>query len=442
VVKQPTSIEGWLIEIKGDGIKIVNDFGEIKKINYFHVIHGDSFKIEFESGKAHEAKLVPPHELVSYLKLNPNSMVSVDNQNYDPIFGTARVASINARYDYIEIVDSSGHVHQLVPENITTKTTVFSRPEVVAALKKTLTIEPVNSSSLWEHSFSKELERSILKSGRLFDNVDIYNLLSKKPEYTKTLLRRWYIDPIIDQMIAQIETQFGEKFVSILVDPGIVYNFDSFMNYASKIISKDSAISVFELRQRYSNFLGHRRIFRSMMLTPAEAERLKTNGIWTPAAFEPRNFHNTLHNYFLSAPTKDLLPVDPQENFNLRSTGFGSKSSLWISASEHPNVAISVGYHATSSNRSPDQKIYLFELEVPELSIIRYGSKAVGEKGLNLNKHRRLVIGNKTFDDTNSAGVEVFLPVYISPKVIRNVTQINEIPPEYRWDEDAKDNSQ
>ena len=72
---------------------------------------------------------------------------------------------------------------------------------------------------------------------------------------------------------------------------------------------------------------------------------------------------------------------------------------------------------------------------MPELSVLRYAPYLMtkGFLGLRLHIDRDLVVGRTVFNDNATFGVEVFIPLFVGPEMVQQITEVSKPPPKYKF---------
>lgn len=345
--------------------------------------------------------------------------------------GNIVLEKISDSYEILKVTDEKGVEHLVDPDRIQTNFAISKSPEDLAHIHSSKEkIEIVDT----ERSERLQLVGDLLNEYSVLDNPKYYKYFAKDAERTKKLLDRWYRADTkifnIQDAIAQIEGSFGEEYLALLTDPGIVHRFDSFLEFATNLKeSSDSVPSPMELRTLFSEHLGTKSVFRGMMLTPEEYAFIQKHGIVAPALTDRARASRILEETFDTAQRKRYARHARSIYHDI--TGgrmqdfFEKQNLLTLSVSKYEPVARSAGYHSSRELETPGKQLYLFECEVPELSLLRHENV--------FEYHRRMKgtmkVGEFEVNQEKDLDVEIFIPFGIPREQIKRMTRIEEVPP-------------
>jgi hypothetical protein len=178
----------------------------------------------------------------------------------------------------------------------------------------------------------------------------------------------------------------GSKFAPLGLDPGIASRLTKFIEFAKGYLSNQPSISAWSLREAFKAELDSRKnrrtvLYRAMALTEGEYEKIKTAGIYSynsrvlPQTDQIKILHDQFANTLIKreVPSEDGAPkfsvIDEAQGpvQELRFHVLTGAHSNYISLSAHPKVAASVAMGSVDE----DHKVYMFEINLPEISIIR-----------------------------------------------------------------------
>lgn len=169
-------------------------------------------------------------------------------------------------------------------------------------------------------------------------------------------------------LYGMVREQYPEAS-QLSLDPGFVTHLPEFVTFLRSANLGTQNYST--LRAAFKEYLGYKMMWRGMVVTEEQAERIKREGI--PSLFlnanaevplSIENFEATVLSVYFS----DLVEV----HFH----GENPYSPL-VSVSSHEDVAIVMGKHFGKKPKSPERELYLFQIRVPEIDIIYYTSHAV-----------------------------------------------------------------
>lgn len=263
-------------------------------------------------------------------------------------------------------------------------------------------------------------------------NPEYYNFLEKHIGETRTVVERWY-GPHAHAMLTWVERELGKRFIPLLTDPGLANHFEKFQTFASKTVAAKPNISLPDLRQAFSDSLGKIKVFRGMVLSDQEVNEIQKTGI-ASRLFLTSQRDVAFSDYMgpLKAISGEpLYPLTPMESILKKySSGNLDQETLQtqISTSTYPEVAETAGFHSAgvhwSSMAENNKAMYVFELEIPILDLIR-------TQGLFKNHEEGAfipyVIDGKVFNMADDR-IEFFTPFWLEPDAIQNIRILKKKP--------------
>ncbi len=225
--------------------------------------------------------------------------------------------------------------------------------------------------------------------------------------------------------VPTIYGEFREKFeqlAQLSLDPGFITHLPEFIEFLKK---KESDVQGYErVREEFKQYLGNRIVWRAMILSEEEVQKVTTEGIesrflrekrWDAAIIEDFEA-NVLSTYF-----DELVEVHVcNENY----------LSPLVSVSSHEDVAITVGRSFGIKTIYPEEPrvLYLFKLSIPELDLIYHTDhgvktpsfqQSVIESGTNLH----ITVDNRETSYPWGKEVESYILHKINPREIVEVSR-------------------
>jgi hypothetical protein len=212
---------------------------------------------------------------------------------------------------------------------------------------------------------------SIQDTGALFRNPVFWAFYRRHPELAEARIQEWYgALPTLAGLLEQADV-LGEHRI-LLLDPGILAHFEKFLPFAQAELSENPDTSVWALRRKFSESLEPVTLWRGMMLTDAELDRVLDRGlVSTPLRGSVRRSNAVLASGLFGrgvymTPSKGPLQ-DMQDR--LRSAG---ENSVYTSVSSRIEVT-----HAGAWRPPPQGGLYgpgkfrLLKLHMSPLDVVR-----------------------------------------------------------------------
>lgn len=158
--------------------------------------------------------------------------------------------------------------------------------------------------------------------------------------------------------------RYGDEYLNFLVDLPLMSHYKQF----SKFLKMHPRMSAETSRVEFSKILGKKIVYRALTLTENEFQNILINGMDSPFLFNPRN-GATLEQKTatLQRELSDGLVASLQRRYSSAKL----TSNPFLSVSDYPDLAASVA--KTFVKNDPGKSIYVFELEVPAVEIIKLG---------------------------------------------------------------------
>lgn len=232
-------------------------------------------------------------------------------------------------------------------------------------------------STIWAKpdSFSKENQKFILECERVLVAHPELKTLSRRSELYKTKaaligdLKVWakvfyksYGAVIINKL-----TILGDEFPQLVVDPGIVMRLSEFTRFVrdNKLLNSDP----WKAREKFSQFLGNKTVYRSVSVDDEDAENILKNGMKSDLL---RNA-NLLHDLYIfdnrGVPFSEKIHSIDEALVMRQSSGANPvdvQESYLLSVTDYPEVGNAVAL----SFLKPGKKVMLATLSIPVLDIV------------------------------------------------------------------------
>lgn len=325
-----------------------------------------------------------------------------------------------------EITDDEGHfsVLDIVIIDSLVLVSGFSKVDFPKTLKSSASL------NFYEHGRSEYLSqiKNVVEAGLFYDDPNLYKFLTETWSNNLSLLIKYTYrglgeDFKVNEVIKSCINILGEEKLSILLDPWIFQNWASITPLLIESSSRD--MDIVHLRGLIRVSQPALTVYRCMMLNDQELKDIKAKGILAPGMLLPSSV-NLLKDYFSLYPEMSLLSESGILGQFKRKliTKEDKTKSLFCSASQYPDVANSVGHHA-SRQIGVGKKLFEFTCNLNETRVIR-------QRGIFDTRFRKkgtLKIGDIVYDESVDDGIEMFIPFNIRPNEIKNVRLIEEIPP-------------
>ncbi len=151
------------------------------------------------------------------------------------------------------------------------------------------------------------------------------------------------------------------------LDQGLVTHLPEFIEFLKSNGSED----YLHTRDSFNQYLGVQTVWRGMVLTDEEAEKVRTEGIESDFLRKVKEMPSVMENF-----EANVLSVYFNELIEQHFHGENYQSPL-VSISSHRDVAIAVGRHFGRRSLSEEGKnLYLFKIHIPEIDLIYYTEHA------------------------------------------------------------------
>jgi hypothetical protein len=214
----------------------------------------------------------------------------------------------------------------------------------------------------------------VYRRQEIFRQAEFFDGIGSDPARIESLYKSWYGNsaPGFEAFAKCLES----RLLALALDPGIVNRADEFIRFANADLKSLPQTSLIDLRRRFSQSLGMRRIFRGLSLSKSQLQRILKEGIQPraltfqvykpdiyPELDSPYQPKNRLEEELVSWG-RFLLNGPKNDMFNRINSG--GNDSFSQSASAFQEVAV----YASRNFGRPGQDVYVFELEIPAIDVI------------------------------------------------------------------------
>lgn len=210
------------------------------------------------------------------------------------------------------------------------------------------------------------------------------------------------------------------EWAQLSLDPGFMTHLPTFMEMLDK--GEITATDYKDARQQLKDKLGDKTVWRGTMLTDEEFAKVQTEGLGSPLSRVVQGSEQPKEQFEASA-----LSAWPSYTIEKHFHG-EHRATPFLSVSEHPDVAISVGRHF--GDKSPGKKFYLFQLSVPAIDLVSYTdhafqapSKIQQMKDRNPDFAIKVGVNGEQASHKWDESVESFVPWKIDAAEILEVSQ-------------------
>lgn len=192
-------------------------------------------------------------------------------------------------------------------------------------------------------------------SGRIYGN----NQWVKK-------IGAWGESPEIVTVYGQLMEAHPE-WAQLSLDPGFMTHLPTFIGMLNSGEVTDTNYE--GARQQLKDKLGYKTVWRSTMLTDEEFAKTQTNGLSSPLTRVVQDSEGHVAQFEASA-------LSAMPSYTIEKHFHGEhRATPFLSVSEYPDVAISVGRHF--GDKKPGKKFYLFQIKIPAIDLVSYTDHAI-----------------------------------------------------------------
>lgn len=157
------------------------------------------------------------------------------------------------------------------------------------------------------------------------------------------------------------------NLAQLSLDPGFLTHLPEFFDFTKN--NNVNEKNYWNTREKFKEFLGYKEVYRGLMLTEKETEKIKKQGLHSDF-FRDSDFKDRgpwlVESRFLSCSFNDLV----ESHFHRE-----NPYTFLLSLSSHQDIAIVAGEYY--GKRGNEKELYLFKLKVPEIDIIYFTDHAV-----------------------------------------------------------------
>lgn len=288
-------------------------------------------------------------------------------------------------------------------------------------------LKPLNKTGANQASSKRisqvELINNMIETGSVFDNPLFYRYFSENSNLAKEMIKNWYGWQL---KVDEIESLLGPSYVGLLLDPGIANRLEQIVNKLKE--EKRNFESVWEARRWLVKQFGTHRLFRGIVLKETDILAIESQGLVAPGFLDSKWAQSALSYFFAvpkNGPPERTIPSNPIEEYISRKGGFfDSEKSMYLSVSVFREVAESVGYYSSKYAGKPGYKMYVLEIEVPEISLIREGGLFSSIYPSSLGWGSTLTIPPNFKVGMDDSNIELFIPYRIQSSWIKKIHEV------------------
>lgn len=211
-----------------------------------------------------------------------------------------------------------------------------------------------------------------IANGDWFGSEEFYRVFQKDSEKTRKLIAKWY-SYIAPELLKAFEA-LPEEYHLLLIDPSIATRAADFVRFAGERLHANPQIPPREMRRLFADSLGTSKVYRGLLLSPAEAEAIRTGGMLA-RALDRDDVEFRLKIEFDGDRRSPSVPDEIRQGFvgevNSRLAGRFLNQSMLLSTSKWIEVTSAAAWSPKGKELQPEKKFYLFEIEVPEFRLLR-----------------------------------------------------------------------
>lgn len=293
-------------------------------------------------------------------------------------------------------------------------------------LSKGIPDQEVSKDNIAAWPIEKEM-RALVASGLHLNQDAVYQRLSAALPMEEVVdkVKDDFGGETSERMMAEVREKLGEEYVCLLIEPSVSTRFDDFVAFAAGAVTQEG-LHPWDVRNRFKDSLGKKRVYRVSTATPADLENISFNG-FVANYYRKRQPQALLQNTD-GYESMEYALTDLRGRVNFHAGSFAhTENSMFISVSEYPDMA---QYAATVQlkDKLPEMqasgnKLYLFPIEMDEFYLIRYGKKL--EKTI---KGDGVWTDGKTEISYDNPGIEALVEFRIPPQAIKK-DQVKELNP-------------
>lgn len=260
-----------------------------------------------------------------------------------------------------------------------------------------------------------------------FENEKFYEYLTKNSAKLDFLLEKLYGFYTDDYREAFDSINIDKKHKILLADPGVAFYIKELGEFVDTSNIDTKNISPFELRKKFSDYLGTETVYRGLKpgCTSAEdlAQKIKETGNFAPAFQTKQKVTDNIKYYLDFSENRD----DTHFGRIIAKIKRQDKESEFLSVSSEYDIAASV------PKDNEGEKSVVIKAQVPVLSILKQKNEYRDMQ--TSRRHDVLRVGWRPFDyDTQQEKIEAFIPFYIAPENME--VSIDTETPTFKWEND------
>lgn len=156
------------------------------------------------------------------------------------------------------------------------------------------------------------------------------------------------------------------EWAQLSLDPGFITHLPYFMDMLDE--GEITATDYKDAREQLKVRLGNKIVWRGTMLTDQEFESVHKQGLSSPLSKATHSSEQPLEQF-------EAVSLSAWPAYTIEAHFHGEHgASPFLSVSEYPEVAISVGRHF--GDKTPGKKFYLFKLSIPVIDLVSYADHA------------------------------------------------------------------
>jgi len=164
-----------------------------------------------------------------------------------------------------------------------------------------------------------------------------------------------------------IFAQQNPQLAQLNLDQGIITHLPELLEFLESHNTEDYLAA----RESFKQYHGKRTVWRGMILSDEEAEKIRVKGIESNFLRKTNDIPSLIENF-----EANVQSVYFKELVEIHFHGENYQSPL-VSVSSHKDIAIAVGRHFGRRFLSEKGKsLYLFEIQIPEIDLIYYTEHA------------------------------------------------------------------
>ena len=247
-----------------------------------------------------------------------------------------------------------------------------------------------------------------------FDNPKMYDYVTKHDES---------LDYLLEQIYGYGKTEYDDMFKDsgmdnkqkvLLIDPALASRFEEFVDFVKKEEINTSDIEPFELRKKFSDYLGTETIYRGIYFdNPQDGiENLKKHGAFS-SVFKDREKALASIKYYLSPEVKEFETVRGEMSQKIQNPQRGND---FLSVTSEYDIAAAVPKRFDK----PQCPVVVIKKELPKLSMIKQQGRFAN---IQHGPARVLNVNDKKYPyESQQDKIEAFVPFYMSTDNAKFIT--------------------